>query len=224
MLYSSSLAGLYAIREADAASRMRFRPRTRLLVTLIIYSSLFFSSAGFGQWRLLKTFPLPDSVRGPNNDAIITSICFLNLLGPPRIGFVGLSTTAPLDTTDHEGGEVWKTIDGGRTWRQVGPISERSFFGRGVYDFAFKDSLTGWLAASNPDGGCLKTTDGGNTWQHLSQAVLTTVHSRYTIMPQPTCYLYLSILTGPRSILLMKAALGVASVLILPRVALLMIP
>ena len=83
----------------------------------------------------------------------INSIYFLDLPGPPRVGFVGIVNL------------IFKTTDGGQTWREIDlPRWEVD----GIVDFTFKDSLTGWLAASGIGGpdrsGCYKTTDGGNSW------------------------------------------------------------
>jgi len=99
-------------------------------------------------------------------------------IGPDRGGraiAVGGSASRPFEyyfgTT---GGGVWKTTDGGTTWRPVG-------------DTFFKTSSVGALAVaeSNPDvvyvgmgevalrgnviqgDGVYKTTDGGQTWTHL---------------------------------------------------------
>ena len=103
------------------------------------------------QWKnVLEMPPTPqinDTLAGAE---FFFSIYFLDLPGPPRIGFVG----AP--------DRIYKTSDGGETWRIVGWTGEYS---DGIpLDFAFKDSMTGW-AVTNP---CYKTTDGGNTWFPLS--------------------------------------------------------
>ena len=109
-----------------------------------IFALLLVSSAQ-GQWRMLSDF-----------GAQIYSIHFLDREGYPQIGFVGLTT-----------GEVWRTSDAGVTWQKtnIPPNLNGS-----IRDFSFKDSLTGWLAASQSqlNSGCYKTTDAGMTWSALS--------------------------------------------------------
>ena len=89
-------------------------------------------------------------------------IYFINLPGPPRIGFA--------ISGDYDG--LHKTTDGGQTWHQISlpiDIDTNTFFN----DITFKDSLTGWMAVSGSppsiggDGGCVKTTDGGETWSPI---------------------------------------------------------
>jgi photosystem II stability/assembly factor-like uncharacterized protein len=86
-------------------------------------------------------------------NAPVTALYFFTDFGFPSSGFVGLSN-----------GEVWKTGDGGNTWRQTtinatGPISS----------FTFKNVNEGWLstrqdaAASN----VYSSVDGGVTWTGL---------------------------------------------------------
>lgn len=134
-------------------------------------------SIGKSQWRVLQVIPCPtrvaDSLLGPvmsDSSIWITSIYFLDLPGPPRIGFLGTYSTGADSTAG--GGQVWKTTDGGAQWKQVAPpLDNHWFFGVAVVDFAFKDSLTGWLVSTGTSGNggtCYKTTNGGETWERLS--------------------------------------------------------
>jgi photosystem II stability/assembly factor-like uncharacterized protein len=146
------------------SGKLGLRLRQFLIVPLFILSLPLASHA---QWRMLHDFsnPLDD----PAGLTSISALYFLDLPGAPRIGFLGITTDDVNFTTASEGGQVWKTIDGGITWTQVGPINDPFFFCKEVNDFVFKDSLTGWMvaAANNADGGCYKTTDGGLTWVRL---------------------------------------------------------
>ncbi len=116
------------------------------------------------QWKLLKDF-------SGSEQSQITTIYFLNLPGLPRVGFLGLTDA---DSTGEA--QVWKTVDGGWTWNQLGLANGPLFFGELPNSFTFKDSLTGWLSSYNGAGftrdpnpnGCLKTTDGGETWEPIS--------------------------------------------------------
>jgi hypothetical protein len=108
------------------------------------------------QWKLQNDFSSYAPYFGR-----ISSIYFLDLPGSPRIGFIGAFS---LDS-----GQLWKTTNGGASWYEVRLANEHFF--DGVYDFAFKDSLTGWLVEYNEPGWsidvCYKTTDGGETWNAL---------------------------------------------------------
>lgn len=110
----------------------------------LVFVLLLVSSAQ-GQWKMVKDF-----------GAQIYSVHFLDREGYPKIGFVGLTT-----------GEVWRTADGGITWEQT--TTPPTLIGS-VRDFSFKDSLTGWLAASQSQiySGCYMTTNSGATWTALS--------------------------------------------------------
>jgi len=119
---------------------MKFRWGIASLVLVFV-----FASSAFGQWKMLKDF-----------GAQIYTVHFLDREGYPQIGFVGLTT-----------GEVWRTSDGGATW--IKTTTPASLIGQ-VRDFTFKDSLTGWLAASQSQlsPGCYMTTDAGMSWIPLS--------------------------------------------------------
>ncbi len=95
--------------------------------------SLFGSVRAGAQWKPLFS------------GGAYNTIYFLDLPGPPRIGFLG-----------GDGG-WYKTTDGGATWKWV--------FGYAGYDITFGDSLNGWIAAYGSVIG--KTTDGGNTWDTI---------------------------------------------------------
>ncbi|MGI0133949.1 MAG: WD40/YVTN/BNR-like repeat-containing protein, partial [Candidatus Micrarchaeaceae archaeon] len=68
-----------------------------------------------------------------------TCIYFLDSL--PNVGFIA------------DAGGIFKTTDGGYTWSGTHDIYV-------TFDFAFRDSLTGWRA-----GFLQSTTDGGRSWQ-----------------------------------------------------------
>lgn len=99
------------------------------------------------QWQSLGAFPG------------VECIYFLDLPGPPRIGFVG------------DSGNVLRTTDGGATWTTV--LSDDSIL---PADFTFRNADTGWLANFRNNGSSsytgtgspiYKTTDGGLTWVPL---------------------------------------------------------
>ncbi len=104
-----------------------------IVVFLIV---LLFASDSDAQWKKIADF----------NQELITNVYFLDLPGPPRIGFVG-------------GSVLHKTTDGGATWRTV--------WGGGITDICFKDSLTGWFTTLG--GGAYITVDGGETWLSINR-------------------------------------------------------
>jgi photosystem II stability/assembly factor-like uncharacterized protein len=80
------------------------------------------------------------------NEEQAKSVFFAN----ERVGFVG-------------SGSIWKTIDGGVSWRMVLPWN--TFGVLQINDIYFIDDTNGFAAYQNTfDGGLLKTVDGGETW------------------------------------------------------------
>ncbi len=101
----------------------------------------------------------------------VECIYFLDLPGPPRIGFVG------------DSGRVLRTTDGGTSWSTV--LTNDSIL---PSDFTFANSDTGWFAnfrsevVGNYSGSgspLYKTTDGGLTWVPLNVPVLLTTSVYY---------------------------------------------
>ena len=95
------------------------------------------------QWQSLGTFP-----------GGVACVSFIDLPGPPRIGFVG------------DSGNVFRTTDGGATWRATVIAPGDSVL---PSDFTFANADTGWF--SNFFGGGLQlyeTTDAGLTWRGLA--------------------------------------------------------
>lgn len=94
-------------------------------------------------WQKLATFPTR-----------VLAVQFLEIPGPPRIGFVGCDNA------------VYRTTDGGETWREASYVRGKPNDPFMACDFAFKDSLTGWFANwdSNATYPYYATTDGGQSW------------------------------------------------------------
>lgn len=70
--------------------------------------------------------------------------------------------------SSYAGNGVYKSTDGGKTWRHLG-LDETHHIGRIILhpsnpDIAWVAAL-GRLYSANPDRGVFKTTDGGRTWQ-----------------------------------------------------------
>ncbi len=86
----------------------------------------------------------------------ISCVYFLDLPGPPRIGFVGTQSN------------LWKTTNGGGTWTRVGGGTDSNtapeYFVSGI---CFMDTLTGWFTMTGGTDVCYRTSDGGNSWMQL---------------------------------------------------------
>jgi photosystem II stability/assembly factor-like uncharacterized protein len=128
----------------------------------MLLSTLAIAQRASAQWTKLNDFP-----------AQVRVVHFLDLAGPPRIGFVGLYN-----------GQVWRTLDGGISWSRSKLDSTLSATAT-ISNFTFKDSLVGWLSMKNTVAQnatrCFKTTDGGYTWMPLSpQGDMTSIYYNRT--------------------------------------------
>jgi photosystem II stability/assembly factor-like uncharacterized protein len=114
-----------------------------LLVVMLV--STLHAQVKLQTWERLLDVPSP-----------VWTVHFLDLDGPPRIGYVGCNEA------------VYRTTDGGNTWTRC-TVNAPEFT---AADFSFKDSLTGWFANYNYNTSkvlpmCYKTTDGGLTWNPI---------------------------------------------------------
>lgn len=103
-----------------------------------LFVLILIPAIGKAQWQLLIT-----------TGQTLHTVYFLP--GNPQIGFIGGDDGASVPSS------IEKTTDGGKTWRYVGGLD------RIIYDFSFKDSLTGFASSADTPA-CYKTTDGGETW------------------------------------------------------------
>ncbi len=123
-------------------------------MTLIFITILGHGGISLAQWTKIYDF---------GNQ--VSSIYFLDLPSSPRIGFVG--------TDDGLNEKLWKTTDGGNTWR-VKLIQPHQGTWTYTSSVTFKDSLYGWCSFY---GGVYETKDGGEIWnQALTDTGLFTVY------------------------------------------------
>jgi photosystem II stability/assembly factor-like uncharacterized protein len=69
------------------------------------------------------------------------------------------------------GVHLYRTSDGGRSWRSLGEPSGHSCSAPGTTFLSFVDARHGWMEPVSPTGpvGALdETTDGGRTWKHVA--------------------------------------------------------
>ena len=114
----------------------------------IIFLLLLLASSASSQWHKVWTFyDTTYAFAEP-----VTNIYFIDLPGPPRIGFVGA------------GSHLYKTTNGGQIWKQcwVNPINEAP--DAEFADIYFKDSINGWFTFNSSNGQVWRTTDGGFSW------------------------------------------------------------
>ena len=147
-LLSSARVRIMSMAGPSRSCGPAIRPRCWVAqIWLIIFLAFFSPVTAQSQWKEL--LELPDAPT-----SIIRTIYFLDLPGPPRIGFLGIQS---------DWGCFKKTTDGGHSWKDISLLpSNLGFTPDFPADITFKDSLTGWLAAIG--SGCYKTTDGGDNW------------------------------------------------------------
>ena len=87
----------------------------------------------------------------------------------PKILYVGTGDSAPRNTV-LTGEGIYKSIDGGKTWRFVG-LGDTHIISQIVVDPKNPDvvyvAALGHLFGPNPQRGVFETTDGGRTWKRI---------------------------------------------------------
>ncbi len=117
---------------------------------------IFLSTSLEAQWKKIADFPYDDG--GLALEEAVQVVYFIDLPGPPRIGFVGTDAS------------VYKTTDGGNSFNRVWYLG--GHYDYYVTDICFKDTLNGWFTIFNGYGTSAdtvgyKTTDGGNSWKPM---------------------------------------------------------
>lgn len=128
----------------------------------------YFGATGGGLW---KTTDAGETWR-PVTDGQIKSasvgavqVCEAN----PDVVYIGMGETQ-LRGNIQQGDGVYKTTDGGRTWRHVGLAAVQNVARIRIHP---TDCNTVWVAAfgvhsaPNPERGIYKTTNGGETWRRV---------------------------------------------------------
>jgi hypothetical protein len=124
-----------------------------IVFLLLVESAL--TQPSYSQW-----------VRLYNPHGAPTVIRFLELTGPPRIGFAGFGV---LPSEKHG---IVKTTDGGKSWKDVTPPN---YYGYGSA-FAFIVSMTGWFTSFSGTAPCFyKTTSQGDSWYPVISPAFTSL-------------------------------------------------
>lgn len=122
---------------------------------LFFVAAIILTTSGklYAQWEPVITLPGP-----------ICTVYFMDQVGKPEIGFISAywNQLVKFDTNHY----LWRTSDAGMTWRglDIPPADTEPWLRGGARDFAFKDSLNGWMANYIN----FQTTDAGLSWIPMS--------------------------------------------------------
>src|SRR5579871_4082298 len=122
-------------------TRIRTGVFSGLVASLLLHCSVLSAQPQERLWQKLATFPHQLNV-----------ICFLDLGGPPKIGFAGCDSA------------IYRTTDGGQTWQEM-IVNDLDFR---ASEICFKNKDTGWFSNwfdRSTSHAFYVTTDGGITWQ-----------------------------------------------------------
>jgi photosystem II stability/assembly factor-like uncharacterized protein len=90
--------------------------------------------------------------------------------GHPQIVYVGMGEHAPRGVMTSHGDGVYKSTDGGRTWKHLGLELTQHIARIRIHpdnpDIVYV-AAQGQLYGPNPERGVYKTTDGGTTWEQV---------------------------------------------------------
>jgi photosystem II stability/assembly factor-like uncharacterized protein len=129
-------------------------------------SHVFRTQDGGSSWMEVT----PPEVAASESD--VSSMAAVGFFPDPQTGWVtyhaNLPTSVPLNPV------VWKTTDGGRTWKSSSPLSTAGLMETfSVSDITFSDANYGWVlvhvgAGMNHDYIALyRSTDGGQSWSRV---------------------------------------------------------
>ena len=128
--------------------------------------TFYFSAAGGGLW---KTVDAGRTWEPTGNDLPPAIGAFALAPSAPQTIYVGTGQVAPrYDVASGHG--VFKSTDGGKTWRSLGLAATQNI-GRIWVDPRNPDVVVvaalGHLFGPNPQRGIYRSTDGGKTWVHV---------------------------------------------------------
>jgi photosystem II stability/assembly factor-like uncharacterized protein len=130
-------------------------------------TTYFFGATGGGVWKTTDGAVTWTSVFDKQGTSSIGSLAIAP--SDPNIVYVGTGEACIRGNISHGDG-VYKTLDGGKTWKNVGLRDSRAI-GKLIVDpknadIAFVAAL-GHPFGPNPERGIFRTTDGGRTWDKV---------------------------------------------------------
>jgi len=130
-------------------------------------TTYYFGATGGGVWKSTDGAMTWSSVFDKEGTSTIGSLAVAS--SNPNVLYVGTGEACIRGNISHGDG-VYKSLDGGKTWKNVGLRDSRAI-GRVIInpsnpDIAFVAAL-GHPYGPNPERGIFRTTDGGKTWEKV---------------------------------------------------------
>jgi len=130
-------------------------------------TTYYFGATGGGVWKSTDGAMTWSSVFDHEGTSAIGSLAVAN--SNPNVLYVGTGEACLRGNISHGDG-VYKSLDGGKTWKNVGLRDSRAI-GKIIInpanpDIAFVAAL-GHPYGPNPERGIFRTTDGGKTWEKV---------------------------------------------------------
>ncbi|MEJ2614080.1 MAG: hypothetical protein P8Z35_03910 [Ignavibacteriaceae bacterium] len=149
------LIGPYRAGWGTVAEGIRNKPNT-----------YYFGGAGGGVWKTTDAGRTWDPLMQNESASAVGALAIAP--SNPDIIYVGTGQVAPrYDILDGNG--VFKTIDGGKTWENIG-LEETKYIGKILIDPGNPDKVLvaalGHVFGNSKERGIYLSIDGGNSWQH----------------------------------------------------------
>ena len=130
-------------------------------------TTYYFGSTGGGVWKSTDGAMTWSPIFDKEGSASIGSIAVAN--SNHNILYVGTGEACIRGNISHGDG-IYKTLDGGKTWKNVGLRDSRAI-GRVIINSSNPDivfvAALGHPYGPNPERGIFRTTDGGKTWEKV---------------------------------------------------------
>jgi len=130
-------------------------------------TTYYFGATGGGVWKSTDGAMTWSSVFDKEGTSAIGSIAVAN--SNPNVVYVGTGEACIRGNISHGDG-VYKTLDGGKTWKNVGLRDSRAI-GKVIVNPANPDivfvAALGHPFGPNTERGIFRTTDGGKTWEKV---------------------------------------------------------
>jgi photosystem II stability/assembly factor-like uncharacterized protein len=157
-----------------------YNTKMRALCVLLLVSITACSSAG-------RISSEPGRKQSPENQSIApsqpsTKTGILQKVGDApnsaNSNYTGLQCVGEQTCWLNDSGNLWKSDNGGRSWRQVYTVAG----GQEILSYYFADTQTGWALSSD---GLYKSVDGGQSWNRQQSPIDSPLGQIYSIHFQP---------------------------------------